>query len=307
MGHSRVYLSQIAILTAALAAGGCFEKRDYPEMPGYEGGEGGDSGDGDGDGDGDDDGGSGGGGSDDSGGESLPDGPIDPDPDYVDFANQALEAWDIGLETGVLAGGRVLGDEYTAHHPRNWITVAESDCEADGIGPGLKESCPLGTGTAGNEIIGICETRVFPSGEIVDTTLIVWTEFLESDTPQAEKQAVFIHEAGHCLGLKHQSAKQHVMFETIAGEDRPSPSEHAAVEEVYDPPAEPSSNTAARFFATSSAGNPLRHHDFPQFVISGTIGTEPASAQLPPSAHTLGAPVETIRHYMRRHGDCGGP
>lgn len=278
-------------------------------MPGYEGGEdggegeGGDGG-GDGDGDGDDGGDSGSGGG--TGEDALPDGPIDPDPLYVDYARQALQAWDIGLDPDLIAGAREFGDAYTAHHPRNWMTVSGSDCDADGIAPGLQENCPLGTGGVGNEIIGICETRVYPSGEIVDTTLIVWDEFLEGEALAPDKQAVFIHEVGHCLGLKHQSAKKHVMYSTIAGEDRPSPEEHEAIEGVYDPVEEPSKQTANKFYATSSQGNPLRHHDFPRFVVSGTIGTEPASAELDGDHRdALVAPVEVIRHYMRRQGDCG--
>lgn len=233
---------------------------------------------------------------------SAPEVELDPDPLYLERAQAGLAAWDLGLDTDEMGVLRTMGDAYTAHNPPHWITVAEDDCSAEGIGDGLRQDCLLD-----EETIGVCETRYYPdTGEIVDTTLVVYVGFQESDASEADKLAVFVHEIGHCLGLRHSDAQQRVMYPTTSGADMPAQAELGAIAKAYLPtPQAPPKGIAEQFFAQTSAGATVRIATAPQFTISGTIGTEVDRSFDPPApGHRLRAPVTVERHVMRADGAC---
>lgn len=234
--------------------------------------------------------------------DAAPEVEMDPDPLYLERAQAALAAWQLDLDTGDLAALRTMGDDFTAHNPPHWITVADESCAAEGVGDGLRADCPL------NEaVIGVCETRYYPdTGEIVDTTLVVFDGFQEGDASEADKLAVFVHEIGHCMGLRHSDTEQHVMYPTTSGADMPANVELGAVAKAYLPTAqEPPKGIADKFFAKTSAGATVRIMSAPAFAISGTIGTEVDRSFDPPAPGTRLRPgVAVARHTMRADGNC---
>lgn len=236
--------------------------------------------------------------------DEIPPVDVDPDPLYAERATEALLAWAIELEAGQMMALRHLGDAYTAHNPPNWITVADETCDAEGVSEQMRAACPLG-----GDIIGVCETRFYAdTGEIVDTTLVVLDAFQESAAREEDKRAVFIHEVGHCLGLRHSDSMDRVMYPTTAGADAPSQAEQHAVQSAYYPQVHaPAPGIAAQFYATTQAGEALRHFQTPVFVLSGFMGTEPGRSYIPPATgRPLRGEVVTSRHLIRRDGGCEG-
>lgn len=196
---------------------------------------------------------------------------------YVSRAATALTTWNINLQTGVTAGERSTDTNYVMNPP-NWITVANSGCNARGIPASWQGStCSLTGGT-----IGLCITRFNTSGstgKLVDTTLVMLDTF-QSDTSQTEatKQSVFTHEVGHCLGLRHAEAggasqcggayTNCNMYPSTAGADTPHAAELSAIDAAYNPIAVP---PVDRYSQTS--GVAIRHHSDPTFTVSSVIGS----------------------------------
>jgi hypothetical protein len=235
--------------------------------------------------------------------QELPEVDLDPDPLYLDRATRALEAWDIALDTEQMTALRALGDAYTAHNPPNWVTVSDETCGAEGVGEGLRADCPLG-----GDVIGVCETRFYPAtGEIVDTTLVVLDAFQESPASEQDKRAVFTHELGHCLGLRHSGSEHHVMYPTTAGADAPANDEQHALETAYHPHTQaPPPGIAKKYFSVTTGGDAIRHFEDPVFVLSGSMGTESGrSYELPATGRALTDDVAVARHLIQRDGGCG--
>ncbi len=121
-------------------------------------------------------------------------------PQHLEWAQEALDAWGIGLRNDLIHRGR--------GNIRNWITVANSGCRVEGTELIQDPNCLT------EDAIGVCYLYVYPpSGHIVHTTAIMRKDFLEdSRGSENEKLAVFIHEIGHCLGLQH-SDKTKIVFD----------------------------------------------------------------------------------------------
>jgi hypothetical protein len=233
--------------------------------------------------------------------------PLEGDPVLLARARLGLQAWHIGIAPDQLAPVRRLGDRHTAHSPKNWITVAGTDCQAEGVPDTMTGNCPL-TG----DVIGVCELRVSPGGEIVDSTVLLLDSYQYGDARESDKVSTFVHEVGHCLGLRHSSQASNVMYPTAQGADRPSAGELAAVAEAYRPRVKaPSAQTRDGYFAVEE-GNPVRQFAFPSFAISAAIGmpgTVRAAAltgatALPAPGAALPEGVVVVRHLLRRHHRC---
>ncbi len=220
---------------------------------------------------------------------------------YLDRADTALLAWQIGLQTGLRSSGRAVNPGFQ-YNPQNWITVAGSDCVAKGV-PGdlLGANCPLTGG-----VIGVCATRFFSStGQIVDTTAVLLNSF-QTSASSAEAQSVFTHEVGHCLGLKHTASTLNIMFADTSGANTPSAAELSAVDAAYEPTVQsPDTITGNAFFTGSTGGPYVRHFSFPQFHTSATIGSrfsiegsESLEEDEPPPGPPVGDDVVTIIHKL---------
>ncbi len=218
-------------------------------------------------------------------------------PTFVSWAQNGLQNWQIGLNINL--------NSITRNSKKNWITVAGVDCVASGV-PSSEQgsSCDLG-GAGSQNVIGICHINRSPlNGEIFQTSAIMLKDFLLNESfSEDQKRAVFIHEIGHCLGLRHSNFNNPVgrppvpcgnifngnvtnciMNETISNTGMgltAHPNEVAAVRSAYSPIVQAPNgsvivggntvNHEERFFTVSN-GTAFRHHSFPEFYISGTIG-----------------------------------
>ncbi len=220
---------------------------------------------------------------------------------YVDRSNAGLTAWNANLVTNTLTNDRTLGNSSFAHNPANWITVSDSTCNVVGVPTSLSGACPLTGG-----VIGVCETRFLSTGEIVDSTLLILTSFqTDTSVADAEKQSVFTHEIGHCLGLKHTTDSANVMFANTSGANSPSSSELAAIADAYNPFDGAVSTSNRDNFYNVTGGNALLHFSFPLFHISANIGNRGGLSSEPPGpGKPITGPVTTVRHYMHRDGTC---
>ena len=202
-----------------------------------------------------------------------------PNIQYQNLVESALSDWDIGLENNSKMGLlRNITPGY-AYNPQNWITVADSNCNAKGIPYALRtpERCTL----AQDRTIGLCFVTAYASGpqkgQIIHTTIIVKDTILEGTTySDMEKKAIFVHEIGHCIGLQHWGNTQtsdsplepscsfcsnphvtHVMYPSTAGNNVPYQKEKEAVQAVYADPAGCSS--------ANPSGNCVKPMDLPDF------------------------------------------
>lgn len=221
---------------------------------------------------------------------------------YVNRAANALDAWQIGLQTGLSASGRSTISSFQ-YNPKNWITVAGSTCAAKGVPGDMQGSnCPLSGG-----VIGVCATRYYTAtGEIVDTTAVMLDTFQQSAS-SVEAQSVFTHEVGHCLGLKHTASTLNIMYPDTSGANTPNAAELAAVADGYSPVGPPSVANGDNFYQGGAGGPYLRQFSFPSYYASGTIGSrftvEGSSAQSedpPPGPPVDG--VVTVWHLLYADG-----
>ncbi len=217
--------------------------------------------------------------------------------DFLNWANNSLAAWQINLEENLTQVGRGSA--------KNWVTVDREDCIADGVPSDYHSgNCGLRGST-----IGICYYSFTPStGEIQESLAIMEKDYLEDSSVSLEdKQAVFIHEVGHCLGLRHPNmpcgggtgTNLCVMHPVITfGAKNPHADELSAVQAAYNPISDPTGAPQAGRFG-DTGGRIQRHFINPVFHISGIIG-QGASQEQEESA-TYEVPIKKA-YIMRRDG-----
>ncbi len=180
--------------------------------------------------------------------------PLNINTQYQRWAVEALEAWNINLQSDNLGRLRNITPDYVPNPP-HWITVADDSCEALGILDLIIEQCPF----RDPSIVGVCfaraEVRNEDAGKILDTTIFVRRSALIGSTmggssglTDDQKKAIFSHELGHCLGLQHWgntssddsglepemgAYTSHLMFPDTTGATSPAPGEIAAIAAVY--------------------------------------------------------------------------
>lgn len=220
----------------------------------------------------------------------------DPAPNhtYVQRAAIALEAWNIGLVTGVFNSNRGTDTSFELSPP-NWMTVANSSCNARGVpGNWQGSTCSLTGG-----VIGVCITRYYTTGDVgrlVDTTLVMLDTYQDSSASNADKQSVFTHEVGHCLGLRHAEGggasqcagvyNNCIMAPTTAGADDPHSAELTAIDAAYNPIAVPPTDRYSQ-----TGGVAIRHWTDPTFTVSSVIGSAMIDSNATQEASS-GAPLE---------------
>lgn len=258
----------------------------------------------------------------------------DPAPvaEYQSRAQVGLSSWQIDLDTGLSSNSRTTNTGFVMQ-PANWITTAGSSCNARGIPSEWQGGvCSLEDG-----VIGLCITRYQTSsssdtdGKLLDTTLVILDSYQASNSvSNAEKQSVFTHEIGHCLGLAHTSstisscdssstvnvinytcsgtALNCIMYFNTDGANTPNTDEVTAIQAAYQPLAAPTGSNK-NHYSTSCTGSPhnaLRHHSFPQFYISATIGSafSIASDSVPDTPRTpMPVDYEIQVHAYHANGD----
>ncbi|MCB1308334.1 MAG: hypothetical protein KDK30_09155 [Leptospiraceae bacterium] len=239
--------------------------------------------------------------------------------DYLNRSSTGLSAWSIGLNANNFGTERNIDTNYELNPP-NWITVAGDTCDARGVPANITGSnCVL----SGN-VIGVCFTRFLTAGtpgRIIDTTLLIRSSFQQDSTvSDSDKQSVFTHEIGHCLGLRHAqsglastcggSYLNCIMFPSVSGADTPHAQEITAIQSAYSPAVQDPSSTDRYNTCTSGScsGEATRHWSFPLFTISASIGN---ALVYEPQAHPNGMPpgtplnpdnVITIAHLLKDDG-----
>ena len=225
----------------------------------------------------------------------------------VNRANCGLEAWNIDLAQNIFGSSRNTSKNFQ-YNPQNWLTVSDNTCVATGIPPVADlegGTCPLVGG-----VIGVCYTRVYTSGslagQIVDTTLMLLDTFQNGADTEAEKQSVFTHEIGHCLGLQHSGSTADIMFSDTSGANTPSVDELLSIQSAYDPYLRSPSYQASRYNTTSGAVN--RHFSFPTFYISSSINGNAfrnENAPLPPPGPPLlSDQIGVVMHMYKADGSA---
>ena len=117
-----------------------------------------------------------------------------PDSTHLMWAQNALSAWNIGLQnTNNTSTLRNVTPGYI-NNPPHWITVANDECETGGLPNYVEERC-FETSSA----VGVCYSRTNREGNILETTIVVKESHLSGTVHHTEKQATFTHEVGHCL------------------------------------------------------------------------------------------------------------
>jgi hypothetical protein len=219
-------------------------------------------------------------------------------------AQSGLGAWQLGLKTDHFAAQRNLGDDRRLHNPALWVTAADDGCNAVGIPDDLRAECPF----ADNEdTVGVCWLRFYDSGQILDATMVVRRSYQENPrVPPSDRQAVFTHEIGHCLGLQHSTSIDDVMFPDSRGADAPSAGELAAVNIAYLPePTAPPRQVAEQYFKLTRLGNPQRLFERPVFVLSTELsGSDRVPAWVPPPGPPISGRVNVIGYHYKRNGSC---
>ena len=205
---------------------------------------------------------------------------------FLKWAKDSLGLWSIGLELDNVQSGR--------KGVKNWITVTRDNCAAKGVPGGLLGGgCPFSGGT-----IGYCQYGFNSDGEIAETTAIMRKSYLDGDDGEGHKIAVFTHEIGHCLGLKHPDSTPKTTCSRDGGATNeescvmnpvvnfvrfgsdapgsPAPEEIEAVTEAYSGgPGSTSTrptNTDNVKLYKECFGKVCYHAEFPVFHISGNIG-----------------------------------
>ncbi len=193
---------------------------------------------------------------------------------YKTRAAFGLDSWQIGLNTQTYASTRQMNSG--GYIPANWITVTDDLCNATGVPADLQGSsnCPFYQ----TNVIGICQIRVWGgTASIADTTLVIRKSYQDNmAVSETRKKAVFSHEIGHCLGLRHTNNIDYVMYPFITDTPSPHADELSAIHEAYPTPTEPSATTRDNFYFTQVVGSStlaIRQYSFPVFVQDTYMGT----------------------------------
>ncbi|MDH5682071.1 MAG: hypothetical protein OEZ36_10820, partial [Spirochaetota bacterium] len=240
----------------------------------------------------------------------------DPDPVYqsdinsyhlkhLERSNLALFSWGIGLTEDITGTSRNLGDGFTAYNPKNWIIMTNDSTTGEGV------PLTMANYFANNPLaIGVCSVRMDSvTAEIVDSTLIMRQSYQEGTDPELEKQSVYTHEVGHCLGLQHSDlwggTNANIMWPNTSGADTPSVLELAAVADTYTPVQIPTgtsiSGNRMLFNHINAGADVVRHWTFPVFTIYPykplTRALRPS--KIKPGKNLTGPVTEVIYTYYK--------
>lgn len=194
----------------------------------------------------------------------------------IDRAEQAMEAWQIGLYTGFRARYRNAGGAAGTYDPPNWVAIAPRNCMVMGAPGDMRSNCPL----ASPSVVGVCQiVNDSITGQILNTTMLVARDYQTNENETlANRLSIFIHEFGHCLGLQHSASTADVMYANTSGADTPSAAELSVIQHAYtlfqDPP------DTTRFF--SSNGKVVRHFRMPAFFLYDEANYQTHMFAVPP-------------------------